>query len=137
LHAIDIDYRSKDIGRICPFMSRARGGESCYAPPAMKRKRTERRQRERAAVKLVHAREKLARLEPGGAPDRPIEVPASPVIAVRARAHPCPQCGGSLRLDEETAETIAGRSLRAAHLSCQTCGAPRTLWFRIGSPLPS
>ena len=103
----------------------------------MKRKRTERRERERAAVKLVHARERLARLEPGGSPERPFEVTSSAVIPVRARSQPCPQCGGSLRLEEETAEKIEGRSLRATHMVCQTCGAPRVFWFRISSPLPS
>ena len=103
----------------------------------MKRKRTERRARERAAVKLVHDRERLARLTPGGAPDRPFEVTSSSVIPVRARSQRCPQCGGELHLEEETAEKIDGKSLRAAHLVCQSCGAPRTLWFRIGTPLPS
>jgi hypothetical protein len=103
----------------------------------MKRKRSERRERERAAVKLVRAREKLAHLTPGGAPERPVDVASSSVIAVRARGWPCPQCGGGLRLEEETAEKIDGRSLRAARMICQTCGAPRTIWFRIGSPLPS
>ena len=39
-----------------------------------KRSRTERREREREAKKLAEARVKLAALEPGGAPDRPVEV---------------------------------------------------------------
>jgi hypothetical protein len=97
--------------------------------------RSARRERERDARKLVRDRERLAQLEPGGAPDRPVEVPASPVIAVRARSRPCPLCGGALRLDEETAERVGGRSLRAAHVTCVRCGVARRLWFRIGSPL--
>jgi hypothetical protein len=106
----------------------------------MKKKRperSERRERERAARKLVRARERLAGLEVGGSPARPFEVPSSSVIDVRARAQPCPQCGGRLRLDEQTAEKIDGVSLRATHLVCQLCGTPRVFWFRITSPLPS
>ena len=101
------------------------------------RARTERRERERAAGKLVRDLARLAELEPGGAADRPIEVPSSSVIAVRARAKPCPLCGGALRLDEETAERVDGRSLRAAHVTCMRCGVARRLWFRLGSPLAS
>jgi hypothetical protein len=91
-----------------------------------KRARTERRIHERDARKLVRDREKLAALENSRA--RPIEVASSSVIAVRARATPCHQCGGSLHLDEETAESA---ELRAVHVSCQRCAARRTLWFRI------
>jgi hypothetical protein len=99
------------------------------------RARTERRQRERAARELVRDRQRLAALEVGGAPDRPIEVPSSSVIAVRARSMKCPLCGGELRLEEETAETHGGVRLRAAGMMCVRCGVARTLWFRIGSPL--
>jgi hypothetical protein len=91
------------------------------------RPRTQRRENERDARKLVREREKLASLE--NSRSRPIEVVSSSVIAVRARATPCHQCGAvSLRLDEETAESA---ELRAAHMSCQRCSARRTLWFRI------
>jgi hypothetical protein len=99
------------------------------------RARTERRQRERAARQLVRDQQRLAALEPGGAPDRPIPVPSSSVIPVRARAQPCPLCGGSLRLDDETAESA---TLRATHMSCMRCGVARRLWFVIsGPPLPN
>ncbi len=96
-----------------------------------KRPRTERRVRERDARKLVRDREKLATFEPGGAPERAIEVSSASVVDVRARSLPCPQCGGSLRLHEQTAEAIGGTSLRAARMSCEVCGAPRVFWFRI------
>lgn len=95
--------------------------------------RTERRARERAARQLVRDR----RGEPGGAPDRPIVVPASPVVDVRARALRCPLCGGAYRLDDHTASTEGGVALRIAHVTCQTCGVRRQIWFRISSPLPS
>jgi hypothetical protein len=101
------------------------------------RARVERRERERSLGKLARDRERLALLERGGAADRPIEVDSSSVISGRARSRPCPLCGGTLRLDEETAERVGGVSLRAAHLECARCGVKRRLWFRIGSPLPS
>jgi hypothetical protein len=96
------------------------------------RARTERRERERAARQLVRDRQRLAALEPGGSRERPIEVVSSSVIGVRARAHPCPLCGGSLRLDEESAPSA---KLRAAHMTCVRCGVKRQLWFVISSPL--
>jgi hypothetical protein len=102
------------------------------------RPRTERRVRERAARQLVRDRQKLAALERGGAADRPQDVPSTSVIAVRVRGTPCPLCGGTLRIDEESAETRAdGKLLHAAHASCIACGVARTLWFTVSSPLPS
>ena len=98
------------------------------------RERTARRIRERAARELVRDRQKLAALEPGGAPERPIEVSSSSVIAVRARSLQCPLCGGALQLDDETAATA---TLRAAHVTCKRCGVARQLWFHITSALPS
>jgi uncharacterized protein with PIN domain len=102
-----------------------------------KRSRTERRARERDARKLVRAREKLAALSPGGAPERAIEVASASVVEVKARALPCPQCGGGLRLIEHEAEQVDGQSLRAARMSCERCTAPRIFWFRIVSALPN
>ena len=51
-----------------------------------KRPRAEARLRQRALGKLVRDKQRLAALEAGGAPDRPIEVPSSSVIPVRARS---------------------------------------------------
>jgi uncharacterized protein with PIN domain len=102
-----------------------------------KRARTERRANEREARKLVRAREKLATLEPGGSPERAIEVPSASVVDVRARSLPCPQCGGRLRLLEHTANDVEGQSLRAARMTCETCTAPRVFWFRITSAQPN
>ena len=99
------------------------------APP---RARTAERIRERDTRRLVRDKQKLALLEPGGAAERPIAVSSSSVIPVRARATPCPLCGGELRLDEELAESA---TLRAAQMTCVRCGVPRSLWFAIGSPL--
>lgn len=101
-------------------------------PKAPMRARTAERIRDRDTRRLVRDKQKLALLEPGGSAERPIAVPSSSVIAVRARATPCPLCGGELRLDEETAESA---TLRATQMTCVRCGVPRSLWFLIGSPL--
>jgi hypothetical protein len=101
------------------------------------RPRTAERERQRAAQKLVRERQKLALLLPGGSPERPIDVPSTAVIAVRARATPCPLCAGTLHLEEETAEFREGRQLRAAHMTCVSCGIARVLWFGLSSSLPS
>jgi len=45
-----------------------------------------------AAQRREHARERLAQLSPGGAPDRPIRVASAAVIEVRTAALACPQC---------------------------------------------
>lgn len=101
------------------------------------RARTDRRVRERAARELVRDRQKLAALMPGGAPDRPIEVPSAAVVPLRARSTPCPLCEGELRIDHEAAESRAGRLLHATHVSCTRCGVARVLWFCVAPSLPS
>jgi hypothetical protein len=102
-----------------------------------KRSRTERRAGERDLRKLARARQELARLEPGGSPERPIPVTTSAVIEGRARSTPCPLCAGSLRVDQHDAETIDGRSLRVVAVTCLQCGIARRLWFRITPDLAS
>ncbi|MFO0724724.1 MAG: hypothetical protein U1E65_13160 [Myxococcota bacterium] len=96
--------------------------------------RTERRAAERSLRRLVQDREKLARLQPGGSEEHPIEVPAASVIEVRAAALPCPQCEGKLQLLQHRA-TASG--LRALQMRCQRCGVERTLWFRIAALGPN
>jgi hypothetical protein len=96
--------------------------------------RTAKRAQERAARQLVRDREKLAGLVAGGSAERPIEVTSSAVIEGRVRAMPCPQCEGELRMRDHRSE---GAGMRALDVSCQTCGAPRTLWFRIVSDEPN
>jgi hypothetical protein len=59
--------------------------------------------RENATRRLVRDREQLAALSPGGSADRPIAVASAAVVEVRARATPCPQCAGELRVREHTA----------------------------------
>jgi predicted Zn finger-like uncharacterized protein len=96
--------------------------------------RTARRAQARATRQLVRDREKLAALVAGGSMERPIEVTSSAVIEGRVHAMPCPQCDGELRVKDHRS---TGAGMRAVDVKCQTCGAPRTLWFRIVSDDPN
>jgi hypothetical protein len=102
-----------------------------------KTERAERRARERSAEKLADAREKLWRLETGGAAERPIEVASASVIEPRARAEACLRCGAAVRSVEHRAEVVAGRRLRVVTATCSHCGAARVWYFRLGSELAS
>lgn len=103
-----------------------------------KRARTERREREREALKVAKARLRLAALEPGGSPERPIEVTSASTIEVHAAGLPCPACGAhGVRVEEHEAITAGGRSLRVTHMLCPRCGVRRDLFFRIAPSLPS
>ena len=94
------------------------------------RKRTARREREREAAKLVRQKQKLAALETGGTPDRPIEVESASVIEPNARAIPCVVCEGSVVIDEHVAEN----NLRVVRARCARCGNRRDLFYRIARP---
>lgn len=96
-----------------------------------KRPRTERRERDRAAEKLADARERLAALEPGGAPARPLDVASASVIEPHAGSMPCARCGGGLRIEEHAAREVDGARLRLVSARCPSCGARRAIWFRI------
>jgi predicted Zn finger-like uncharacterized protein len=96
--------------------------------------RTSRRAQERAARQLVRDREKLAAMVAGGSAERPLAVPSSAVIEGRVRSLPCPQCEGTLRIDDHRS---AGSGMRVVDVRCRICGTPRTLWFRIVSDEPN
>ncbi len=83
---------------------------------------------------LVRELEKLAALEPGGAPDRPIAVETPAVIDMRAIAQPCPLCEGSMKLEEHAADEIDGVRLRVAAIACTSCGVRRKRYFRLTAP---
>ena len=93
--------------------------------------RTVRRIRSRAHEALVGDLERLARLAPGGAPDRPLDVEAPTQVEPIAEGAVCPLCEGALRLVEHAAETHDGARLRVAHLRCTSCGVARSLYFRL------
>lgn len=99
-----------------------------------KRERTVRREAERAARKLVRDRERLAKLVAGGAIEHPIQVESPAVIEIRVRATPCPQCEGTLRVDEHRAPEAG---IRAVDATCTRCHARRTLWFKLVSNEPN
>ena len=90
-----------------------------------------RRTRARAHEKLVRDLDELARLEPGGSPERPIEITSPAQVEVMALARPCPLCKGSLRLEEHAAAVLEGVSLRIARMTCTSCGTRRALHFRL------
>ncbi|TMA52567.1 MAG: hypothetical protein E6J75_16665 [Deltaproteobacteria bacterium] len=90
-----------------------------------------RRQRAREQARLVRDQERLARLQPGGAPERPLQVESPAQVDVVATASPCPLCGGTLRLEEHAAERVGGVSLRVARLRCTRCGISRSRYFRL------
>jgi len=101
---------------------------------AVKRPRTQRRADERATRKLVHDRERLWALSPGGSAARPITVVSAAVIDARVAALRCPQCEGEYAQRDHEA---AGGGERVVTVRCKLCHAPRQIWFRLGSVAPS
>lgn len=88
---------------------------------------------QRELTKLEDAREKLARLSPGGAPERPIDVESASTVETRALALGCARCEGELRL--EAHDAVAG--LRRVRARCKACGTAREVWLRIESRMLS
>ncbi|HRG97348.1 MAG TPA: hypothetical protein PLR99_13935 [Polyangiaceae bacterium] len=100
-----------------------------------KRDRTVRREASRALDKSRAERLALAKLEAGGAPERPRVVSTAALVEPTARSLPCPACGGSVRLVEHTAEERAGRRLRVCVVDCSACGARVERFFEVAPPL--
>lgn len=101
----------------------------------MKLKRKSRRAQEREHANLRRDLERLASLEEGGAPRRPIVVDTPAVVEIRAVARPCPLCDGTLKLEQHAAEEIDGERLRVADLVCAHCGVRRRRYFRLAGPV--
>jgi DNA-directed RNA polymerase subunit RPC12/RpoP len=80
---------------------------------------------------MADDRARLARLEPGGAPERPIDVSSASLVEVHARSLPCTRCGAEVRVEAHDAPVVDGRALRVAKTVCPMCGARRAVWFRI------
>jgi hypothetical protein len=89
------------------------------------------RPRYRLDPDTVRARERLARLEPGGSPLHPMEVESASQIEVRAEGTPCLRCQGPYRIDEHTAERLEGSHVRVVRVHCHHCGARRVFYFRV------
>jgi len=73
-------------------------------------------------------RERLARLLPGGSPERPIVVGFTAVIEPRVRAMACPHCGGEYRIH---AHERPAPGVRRVDVGCRQCSSPRSFWFRL------
>lgn len=96
-----------------------------------------RRADERARDKLLDARSRLAQLEPGGNPARPLEVVSASLVEPGAVGRPCVRCDGRVRVEEHAAEVVDGARLRVVRVRCADCGSERTIYFRVGSALPN
>ena len=94
----------------------------------MWKSRAETEHRMQRALRREQAREQLAALSPGGAPERAFAVTSAAVIEVRAAAMACPHCGGQYRIHEHT-RPVPG--IRRVDVACRHCSTPRALWFRI------
>jgi hypothetical protein len=103
--------------------------------PKKKRARTERRALERRLEKLAEARRKLIALEPGGTPERPIDVSSAAIVEPRAESFACPDCEGPMRTQEHVALGSAVARVRAVMLRCRSCSASLRVYFRIVTPL--
>jgi hypothetical protein len=129
--SIDDDSNDATAGLL---LAPARASHGGGMAPRRKRERTVRRARARTHEQLVRDLDRLARLAPGGAPERAIPIDSPAVVDVRAVAKPCPLCGGSLRLEAHAAEVVDGVRLRVATVACVQCGTQRAIWFRLASP---
>jgi hypothetical protein len=99
-----------------------------------KRARTERREADRRAEKLIRDHERLEAVSPGASPERPIEVESASQIDGAARSLQCPRCLLGLFIVHEVASVTGGRVCRAVELECRQCGRHRTAHFAIGAP---
>jgi hypothetical protein len=95
------------------------------------RPRTLDRAQERKREKLYQARVKLALLDAGGSPERPLDVSSASVLELRAEAEPCLRCGDVARCNEHTTHQGPNGLLRLLKLECRNCGTERSLYFRI------
>jgi uncharacterized protein with PIN domain len=102
----------------------------------VKRRRAQQRAEDREAQKLARDLEKLADLSEGGSPERAIRISSPAEVEVQASATRCPVCQGELRVEEHTAETLAGARVRVARVVCAVCRRKRAIYFRLaGSTL--
>lgn len=70
-------------------------------------------------------------LEPGGTPERPIDVSTAALVEPKARSVACPRCDEVLAVESHDAHTDERGRLREVSLRCRSCGTTRKLWFRI------
>jgi hypothetical protein len=92
------------------------------------RKRSQIRGAQRSAVKDAKRRLKLAMLEEGGSPERPIRVSSASVVEPHVESMPCVVCGQKVRIDAHDARDQNGIVLRSVHVKCTQCGVARTVY---------
>lgn len=93
--------------------------------------RNQRREAERATVKLRHDVVRVDAAGLGGSPKRPIDVVSATLVEVLATSERCPLCGGELRLETHEAETRDEVRLRIVKLVCKMCRSPWQRFYRI------
>jgi hypothetical protein len=92
------------------------------------RKRTQTREAQRSAVKDAKQRLKLAALEDGGTPERPIRVASASVVEPHVDSIPCVVCGQKVRIQAHDARDQNGTVLRSVHVKCTQCGVARVVY---------
>lgn len=100
-------------------------------PKRASRARTVARRLRLADDKLVRARMKLMDLEPGGTPERPMDVSTAALVEPKARSIPCPRCEEPFGVESHEAHAGGHGRLREVALECRNCGTTRKAWFRI------
>ena len=80
---------------------------------------------------------RLAALEVGGAPERPLEIASASLVETRAERDGCLRCGTRTRVGEHQAVLLGGERLRVARTECSQCGEQRTFYFRIVPAAPN
>ncbi len=81
--------------------------------------------------RLVQDRIRLAKLEIGGSPERPIDVVSPSQIDSRAVEARCLKCDSETRVESHEIEVVDGVPLRAVVAACRRCSGRRTFYFRI------
>jgi hypothetical protein len=70
----------------------------------------------------------------GFVPDDPLIVESAAVVEPRARAEPCPLCGGPLHVRAHEVDDAGPVRLRRLTMRCGDCGRLATLWAEIAAP---
>lgn len=73
-------------------------------------------------------------LEPGGSPERPLDVATAALVEPKARSVACPRCETPFDVASHEAHNDTHGRLREVRLTCRTCALERTQWFRIVPP---
>lgn len=81
--------------------------------------------------RLVQDRIRLAKLEEGGSPERPIDVISPSQIDSKAVEAHCLKCDSETRVESHEVEVVDGVPLRAVVAACRRCPGKRKFYFRV------